>query len=134
MIVTKSDHTITQYTKYSQGQGLETPPVNPQLMAQLMAIWIGSFQTQPPSSYSSCILQMRVIGAFPIPTPGVSLGGLSPQGILAPPILNTCPMKELHTAMPRPASPGSSSLTDPHHRVQASPPRFAKSYFVSWFC
>ena len=50
--------------------------------------------------------------------PGASLGGLSPQRILVPPILNTCPMKELHTAMPRPASPGSSSLTDPHHRVQ----------------
>ena len=34
-------------------------------------------------------------------------------------------MKELHTAMPQTACPGSSSLTDPHHRVQAQPPRFA---------
>ena len=34
-------------------------------------------------------------------------------------------VNELHTAMPRPACPGSSSVTDPHHKVQAKPPRFA---------
>ena len=44
-------------------------------------------------------------------------------GDTAPPIEHML-MKELHTAMPRPACPGSSSLTDPHNRVQAQPPHF----------
>ena len=52
------------------------------------------------------------IGAFPIPTPGVSLGVFSPQGRHVPLILNTCPMNELHTVM-QPACPGKFPYRPP---------------------
>ena len=116
---------MVRYPGHSQGLG--TPSVNP----QLMAIWIGSFQKSEPGTTTFQLISYKFnekvfFGVFPIPTPGISLSGLSPQGILAPPILNTCLMKELHTAMPRPASPGSSSTNRPPPQGLGVAPTFRK--------
>ena len=47
----------------------------------------------------------EVVGAFPIPTPEISLGVLSPQKRHTSTYTKHMPIKELHTAM-QPACPG----------------------------
>merc|ERR1711867_195641 len=78
---------------------------------------------------SSCS-SSRVIGVTKSPHQGSPYVCFLLKGDIAPPILNTCPMNELHTAM-RPACPGKFPYRPPRQGPGAAPTFRLTAYFLS---
>ena len=74
----------------------------------------------------------EVIGEFPIPTPGVSLGVLSPQGRHNTPYTENMPMKEAHTVIQQ-ACPGKFPYRPPRQGQGPSPKFCLIGYLVGWY-
>ena len=72
------------------------------------------------------------IGAFPIPTPGVSLGVFSPQGRHNTTYTENMPMKEAHTVT-QTACPGKFPYRPPQQGQGPAPTFHLTGYLVGWY-